>query len=83
VELRAHGDPGRHFLLLLWALHKNGKTARASVCEIEGFDIELSYYRDSELMQSMIFRDGTELLKEAQIKRFDPEERGWQLEGQR
>jgi hypothetical protein len=47
--------------------------------------VELRYYWDAELMQSMVFRDGTELLKKAQIKvkRFDLEERGWQLEGQR
>jgi hypothetical protein len=34
-------------------------------------------------MQSFLFKDGTELLKEPQITRFDLEERGWQLEGQR
>jgi hypothetical protein len=34
-------------------------------------------------MESFLFKDGTELLKEAQIKRFDLEKRGWQLEGQR
>jgi Protein of unknown function (DUF3309) len=33
-------------------------------------------------MQSFLFKDGTELLKEAQIKRFDLEERASQLEGQ-
>lgn len=34
-------------------------------------------------MQSFLFKDGTELLQEVQIKRFDLEERGWQLEGHR
>jgi hypothetical protein len=32
-------------------------------------------------MQSFLFKDGTELLKEAQIKRFDLEERGWLVAG--
>jgi hypothetical protein len=61
----------------LWSLEKNGRTARADVREIEGVGVELRYYWDAELMQSAIFRDGTELLKEAQVKRFDLEERGW------
>ena len=30
-------------------------------------------------MQSCIFHDGTELLKEAQLRRFDLEERGWAI----
>jgi hypothetical protein len=41
------------------------------------------YYCDAELMQSFLFKDGTDLLKESEIKRFDLLERGWQLEGQR
>jgi hypothetical protein len=40
-------------------------------------------HTSSDLMESFLFKDGTELLKEAQIKRFDLEKRGWQLEGQR
>jgi hypothetical protein len=52
----------------LWTLHKNGKTARAVVREIEGVGLELRYYWDAELMQSFLFKDGTDLLKEAQIK---------------
>jgi hypothetical protein len=28
-------------------------------------------------MQSFLFKDGADLLKEAEIKRFDLEERGW------
>jgi len=31
-------------------------------------------------MQSMLFIDGTDLLKEVEIKRFDFEERGWKLQ---
>jgi hypothetical protein len=51
--------------------------------DLEGVGVELRYYWDAELMQSFLFKDGTELLKEAQIKRFDLEERGWQPEGHR
>jgi hypothetical protein len=58
---------------------KNARIARAGVREIEGVGLELRYYWDAELMQSWLFKDGTELLKEAQIKRFDLEERGWVL----
>jgi hypothetical protein len=65
----------------LWTLTKNGKTARADVRKIEGVGVELRYYWDAELMQSFLFKDGTELLKEAQIKRFDLEERGWLVAG--
>jgi hypothetical protein len=61
----------------LWTLHKNGKTARAEVREIEGVGVELRYYWDGELMQSFLFKDGTDLLKESEIKRFDLLERGW------
>jgi hypothetical protein len=68
--VRASTDRGT-----LWTLHKNGRSARADVREIEGVDLELRYYWDDELM----FKDGTELLKEAHIKRFDLEERGWKV----
>jgi len=54
-----------------------GKTARANVREIEGVGVELRYYWDAELMQSFLFNDGTDVLKEAEIKRFDLLERGW------
>jgi hypothetical protein len=43
----------------LWTLHKNGKTARADVRQVEGVGIAVRYYWDAELMQSMIFKDGT------------------------
>jgi hypothetical protein len=61
----------------LWTLQKGGKIARADVREIEGVGLELRYVWDDELMQSFLFKDGTDLLKEAQIKRFDLLERGW------
>jgi hypothetical protein len=32
-------------------------------------------------LQSFLFKDGTDLLKEAQIERFDLEERGWKPVG--
>ena len=61
----------------LWTLHRNGKTARAVVREIEGFGVELRYYWNDTLMLSRVFKDGTELLKEAADKRFELEGRGW------
>jgi hypothetical protein len=51
--------------------------AGAEVREIEGVGLELRYYWDAELMQGFLFKDGTDLLKEAQTERFDLEERGW------
>jgi hypothetical protein len=61
----------------LWTLRKGNKTVQADVREIEGVGLELRYLWDGVLMQSHLFRDGTELLKEATTKRFELEESGW------
>ena len=61
----------------LCTLQKGTKTATEAVREIERVGLELRYVWDGELMPSHLFRDGTELLKEADSKRFELEERGW------
>jgi hypothetical protein len=61
----------------LWSLQRGKKTATAAVREIERVGFELRYVWDGELMQSHLFRDGTELLREAEMKRFELEGRGW------
>jgi hypothetical protein len=63
----------------LWTLTNGRKTATAAVREIQGVSLELRYVWDGELMQSHLFRDGTELLKDADTKRLQLEKWGWQL----
>jgi hypothetical protein len=63
----------------LWTLTNGRKTATAAVREIQGVGLELRYVWDGELMQSHLFRDGTELLKDADTKRLQLEKWGWQL----
>jgi hypothetical protein len=61
----------------LWTLRRKGRTAQAIVREIVGVGVELRYEWDGELMFSRVFRDGSDLLREASDKRFELEGRGW------
>ena len=65
----------------LWTLSKGHKTVQADVREIEGVGLELRFLWDGVVMQSHLFRDGTELLKEATTKRFELEDGGWATRG--
>lgn len=62
----------------LWTLRREGQTVVAEVREIEGIGLELRYRRDGEKGFVWVrFRDGTDLLREAAIKRFEMEGLGW------
>jgi hypothetical protein len=61
----------------VWMLHRDGTVATAEVQEIRNVGVELRYCWGGNLMVSRLFRDGTDLLKEAREKQFDLEGRGW------
>jgi hypothetical protein len=52
-------------------------TTGAEIVEIEGVGLELRCTRNDKLSVRRIYADGAELLKEAEIERFDLEADGW------
>jgi hypothetical protein len=61
----------------LWTLRRNGETASAEIVQIEGVGLELRYTRSNKPFVRCIFADGNELLRDAEIKRFELETQGW------
>jgi hypothetical protein len=61
----------------LWTLRRNSETARAELVDIEGVGLELRYTRNEKPFVRFVFTDGSDLLREAAIERFELERKGW------
>jgi hypothetical protein len=61
----------------LWTLYLDGRTASADIHDQGSYGLELRYTRDGAPLAWIRFQDGAELLREAQIGRFELEARGW------
>jgi hypothetical protein len=56
-----------------WTLRRNGETARAELFNVGRYGLELRYTRNRKPFVRRIFADGSELLREAAIERFELE----------
>jgi hypothetical protein len=64
----------------LWTLHRDGCAIAAEVWfGNDEFGLELRYIRDGATFAWLRYRDGADLLNEAETERFDLEARGWRL----
>ena len=61
----------------IWALVKNGHTARAVARQVPGVGIELRYLWDDEVRATQLYRNSVELAEAASKKRDELMANGW------
>jgi hypothetical protein len=61
----------------LWTLHRDGGSMSAELYDLRQFGLELRYVRNGQPFGSARFDDGSDLLREVAVWRFELEAQGW------